>query len=301
MVTQKPHTGAKARRIVAGVVVSALALTASCSSDDSTTSSRRSSTTTTSATTTSTTSTAVTLPSGAQYVALGTSYAAGQSIANQLETCGRSDHNYPHLLAAEMGLDLVDVTCGAASTIHLIDTPQGDAPPQLNAVTADTALITVTTGGNDVAYSPTAIACGDPANVCTVDQQQLDASFDALEERFTTLFRELQAKAPEATIVLVPYVRLVFDPACPELSFTPEEADLVQSIAERLHDLTLAAGEAAEVRIADPWAEEGDHGPCATGPAKWVDGKTSTTGFMYHPTAAGHVAMARLVEAALSR
>ena len=243
----------------------------------------------------------MTFPSGAQYVALGTSYAAGQSIAKQLETCGRSDHNYPHLLAAEMGLDLVDVTCGAASTIHLIDTPQGDAPPQLTAVTADTALITVTTGGNDVAYSPTAIACGDPANVCTVDQQQLDASFEALEERFTTLFRELQAKAPEATIVLVPYVRLVFDPACPELSFTPEEADLVQSIAERLHDLTLAAGEAAEVRIADPWAEAGDHGPCASGPAKWVDGRTSTTGFMYHPTAAGHVAMARLVEDALSR
>ena len=214
MVTRNLHTGAKARRIVAGVVVSALALTASCSSDDST-SSPRSSTTTTSSTTTSTTSTAVTFPSGAQYVALGTSYAAGQSIANQLETCGRSDHNYPHLLAAELGLDLVDVTCGAASTIHLIDTPQGDAPPQLTAVTEDTALITVTTGGNDVAYSPTAIACGDPANVCTVDQQQLDASFEALEERFTTLFRELQAKAPEATIVLVPYVRLVFDPALP--------------------------------------------------------------------------------------
>jgi hypothetical protein len=55
------------------------------------------------------------------------------------------------------------------------------------------------------------------------------------------------------------------------------------------------------VRIADPWGVTGDHGPCASGPDKWVDGRTSTTGFMYHPTAAGHVAMARLVEDALSR
>lgn len=263
----------RSSRLLAAVVVAALALTVSCSSDDSTTSSPKSSTTTTSTSSTPTTSTGVTFPQGAQYVALGTSYAAGQSIANQLETCGRSDHNYPHLLAAEMGLDLVDVTCGAASTTHLIDTPQGDVPPQLTAVTEDTALITVTTGGNDVAYSPTAIACGDPANVCSVDEQRLDASFAELQDRFTTLFSELQAKAPEATIVLVPYVRLVFDRACPELSFTPEEADLVQSIAERLHDLTLDAGEAAGVRIADRWGRQGITVPARADPTSgWTGG-----------------------------
>ena len=39
----------------------------------------------------------------------------------------------------------------------------------------------------------------------------------------------------------------------------------------------------------------GDHGPCAGPEDAWVDGHTATTGFMYHPTAAGHEAMARLV------
>jgi lysophospholipase L1-like esterase len=274
-----------------------LVLTVACSDDDPESAPPESSASTTSTTTTTTEpSTAVTFEPGAKYVALGTSYAAGQGVEKQLETCGRSDHNYPHLLAAELGLDLVDVTCGAASTEHLVDTPQGDIPPQITAVTPDTQLITVTVGGNDVAYSPTAIACGDPANVCAVDQEKLDAAFTGLRTELATLFGDLEAAAPDATIVLVPYVRLVFDAACAELSFTPAEAELVQSIGERLHELSLEVADDAGLRVADPWAEAGDHGPCATGPDKWVDGRISTTGFMYHPTAEGHVAMARLVD-----
>jgi hypothetical protein len=202
-------------------------------------------------------------------------------------------------VAADLGVDLIDVTCGAASTEHLIDTEQGTAkgnvPPQIDAVTEDTALITVTTGGNDVLYSPTAIVCGDPANVCTRDEAELDSQFTGLRGELTTLFRALHEKASDATIVLVPYVRLVFDEPCPALSFTPEESDLVQSIAVRLHDLSLEVAEAEDVRVADPWAEPGDHGPCAGPEDAWVDGRTATTGFMYHPTAAGHEAMARLV------
>ena len=65
---------------------------------------------------------------------------------------GRSGNNYAHLVAAELGLDLVDVSYSGATTAHLLDTRQDDAPPQLDALTPDTALVTITCGGNDLEY-----------------------------------------------------------------------------------------------------------------------------------------------------
>src|SRR5690242_15728404 len=48
---------------------------------------------------------------GRRYVALGSSFAAGPGIPAQLGgLCARSDHNYPHLLAARLHLDVDDVS-----------------------------------------------------------------------------------------------------------------------------------------------------------------------------------------------
>jgi hypothetical protein len=43
---------------------------------------------------------------GSKYVALGSSFAAGPGIAAQLGTCGRSDHSYSQLVAAELDLPI---------------------------------------------------------------------------------------------------------------------------------------------------------------------------------------------------
>jgi hypothetical protein len=51
---------------------------------------------------------------GDRYVALGSSIASGYGIANQSTFCGRSDRDYGQLVAAKLGLNLTDVSCGAA-------------------------------------------------------------------------------------------------------------------------------------------------------------------------------------------
>ena len=66
----------------------------------------------------------------------------------QSTSCGRSDRNYPNLIAAQFELTLTDVTCGAATIPNVVDTAQGDNPPQLQALSATTDLVTVTVGGN---------------------------------------------------------------------------------------------------------------------------------------------------------
>jgi lysophospholipase L1-like esterase len=232
---------------------------------------------------------------------MGSSYAAGFGIQPQVPgagSCGRSELDYPHLVAARLHLDLNDVSCGGAVTANALDTPQDSAPPQIDAVTAKTRLVTMTIGGNDVNYVGTAIECGQPNSTCvaTANPAQTDAAFQALPHSLTDLIQAVRAIAPSAVIVLVTYVRLVPPTACPALHYTPASTRLVASMGARLERVFVAVAKADHVRIVDPYTIGAEHGPCAEGANKWVAGFIATNGFEYHPTVAGHQEMAHLVE-----
>src|SRR5207245_782059 len=127
--------------------------------------------------------------------ALGSSIASGFGISVQSTSCGRSNRNYPNLVAARFELKLVDVTCGSAAIRHLLDEPEGDNPPQIEAVTRDTKLVTVTVGGNDIGYNATAVGCGDPTGVCT-GPADLDAKLATTREDLKRLISRIRAAAP---------------------------------------------------------------------------------------------------------
>src|SRR3982751_238342 len=94
------------------------------------------------------------IPQGATYVALGSSFAAGPGIAAQAADspgrCGQSAENYARQVARALKLKLVDRSCGGATTADILGTGPLGLPPQIDGLTADTALVTVTVGGNDV-------------------------------------------------------------------------------------------------------------------------------------------------------
>jgi lysophospholipase L1-like esterase len=244
------------------------------------------------------------MPPGSQYVAMGSSYAAGFLIRPQepvRSTCGRSLIDYPHLVAAKLRLSLSDVSCGGAVTANALNTPQGSAPPQIDAVTPNTRLVTMTIGGNDVNYVGTAIECGLSSSTCTAmaNPAQTDAAFQALPNSLTKLIQAVRAKAPSAIIVLVTYPRLVPPTSCPALHYPPAAARLVGSMGTRLEQVFVRVAKAEHVRLADPYVLGATHGPCAQGTNKWVAGLVASNGFEYHPTSAGHQEMAHLVEQAL--
>jgi lysophospholipase L1-like esterase len=232
---------------------------------------------------------------------MGSSYAAGFGIQPQepgAGNCGRSELDYPHLVATRLHLELDDVSCGGAVTANALDTPQGSAPPQIDAVTAKTRLVTMTIGGNDVNYVGTAIECGQPNSTCvaTANPAQVDAAFQALPRSLTELIQAVRAKAPSAIIVLVTYPRLVPPTACPALHYTPAATRLVASMGARLERTFVTVAKADHVRLVDPYVIGSTHGPCVKGANKWVAGLVATNGFEYHPTVAGHQEMAHLVE-----
>jgi lysophospholipase L1-like esterase len=250
------------------------------------------------ATAPSTSKQAVKLKQGDVYVSLGSSLASGFGIANQSTPCGRSDKSYGPLVAAKYGLHLVDVSCGAAAVPNVLDTPQGTNPPQIDAVPADAKLITIGLGGNDIGYNGTALGCGDPATVCSTPPN-LAADSAALPGKLDAMLMAVKAKAPDATIVVVTYPREFPRKNCPALSLTDEELALLQQMGATVEKALVAAAKKADVRIADPYAQRGDHTACAPESKRWTAGKEVTDGFAYHPTALGHVEMAALIGKAL--
>ena len=91
-----------------------------------------------------------------KYVALGDSYTSAPLVPlpDLLSLgCLRSINNYPKQLAAQLQVTaFADVSCGGADTTNMTQpqsTPLGTFPPQFDALTADTDLVTVGIGGND--------------------------------------------------------------------------------------------------------------------------------------------------------
>ncbi len=160
----------------------------------------------------------------------------------------------------------------------------------------------MTIGGNDVNYVATAIECGLPNFNCVTaaNTTQIDAAFKALPNSLSQLIQAIRAKAPKVTIVLVTYLRLVPPSPCAALGYTPAATRLIASIGTRLEHVFVGVAKADHIRLVDPYAIGATHGPCAKGGQKWIAGLTPTNGFEYHPTAAGHRQMAKMVEQGLS-
>ena len=74
-------------------------------------------------------------PAGAHYVAMGSSFAAGPGVGTPAETptdrCSRSAANYAQQLARKRNLHLTDVSCGGATTAHVLG-PWNELPAQVD-------------------------------------------------------------------------------------------------------------------------------------------------------------------------
>lgn len=92
-------------------------------------------------------------------VSLGSSFAAGPLIPPVADAdAGRSGRNYPALVAAGLGAELVDLTVSGATTATILDEPQTTFtgkvyPPQIDGVPREADVVTVTAGGNDLEYT----------------------------------------------------------------------------------------------------------------------------------------------------
>jgi lysophospholipase L1-like esterase len=232
------------------------------------------------------------------YVALGDSYTAAPYVylTDVAGGCLRSNGNYPALLAKQLPVTrLVDVSCSAATTSDLTRpqrTFDGRRPPQLDALTRDTRLVTLGIGGNDfglfgslssgcplvgpeggsVTNAPDGPRCGQ------VDLAAATSDIRGIRRLLTGALDRVHRRAPKATVVLVGYPRITSTSgSCPRLlPVSRADAVVIDRLTHRLSDAMRSAAKASGSRFVDMYAASDGHDVCA-GRAAWVNGVRTDT------------------------
>jgi len=249
----------------------------------------------------------LTLGPGARYVSMGSSFAAGPGVSNPADTsadrCRRSIDNYAHQFARRRQLALVDVACSGATTAHVLGR-WNELAPQIAAVTPDTALVTVTVGGNDVGLvrSLMAYSCAaqpmppleTPGGTCPSPALPHESDWRALEASLDGIASAVRSRAPGARLVFVQYTQML--PArgsCPVIPIRPADVAVLKGVQHRLALVTARVAWRWHAAIVDPRETGVPHDPCAAIP--WANGFPVTGGpafFPFHPNLAGMTAIA---------
>lgn len=238
------------------------------------------------------------------YVALGDSFSAGPFIGTMRTDptgCARSKDNYPAFLADWLDVaTYTDVTCSAATTSDLYERMRmfdgNTTRPQLDAVSADTDLVTLGIGGNDFGIYDSLIRCQDGAlSACPV--ADLEASAGKVAGRVEQAVRRILRIAPEANVYVVGYPDILpTEGTCAAVGASPEVLGPVTDVAGLLNDSLQEGAEAAGASYVDLEAVSEGHDVCAKGRA-WVNGPRFRAGIAapFHPKINGMRAVAATV------
>lgn len=236
------------------------------------------------------------------YVALGDSAASGPLIPNQILPqlgCFRSDRNYAHLAAAELGAELRDVTCSGADVKDMYEsqrTDLGTVPPQLDALGQDTTLVTVQIGANDLGLTDFIEDClsllpGDPCN----DEYQENGrdtwrdATDALRPRLDRLIDDIRQRAPRARVFVVGYATYAPVNGCwPKVPILKVDANYIRATLAYFNQALADQAAARGVGFVDLRTPSEGHDPCKSPGTRWIEPYVPTSAATpFHPNGLG--------------
>jgi lysophospholipase L1-like esterase len=257
--------------------------------------------------------------SAAQIVGLGDSYAAGPLIPNQSLNplgCLRSDHNYVHLTASQLGRSLTDVSCSGATTADMTaaqDVTPGPAnPPQLNAVTAATQTVTLTIGGNDIGFTSIIENCAAPTPFGHPCQDQYDsggvdqlaARINATAPKVAAVIQGIHTRAPSARVLVLGYEPILPETGSgcwPQVPLAWADVPYLRATEQRLNTMLRNTAIANSARYVDVYAPSIGHDACKSSSTRWVEPLIpGNTAAPFHPNARGMAGITPTVAAAVT-
>lgn len=223
------------------------------------------------------------------YVALGDSYTSGTGAPPyQNLGCLRSSRSYAPLWASSHAVSsFTFAACGGATTSDVRNN-------QLGALNADTDLVTITIGGNDIGFAEVMVTCTLLGNASCLDAIA-EATTEAntiLPDRLDATYAAIRAAAPNALVVVLGYPRLISPTgSCGVVTLSATKRTALNAGADML-DVVIAS----RVAAAGPGfvyqsaiAHFDGHGACGSSP--WIN-RFSLLQLVesYHPNAAGYSA-----------
>jgi lysophospholipase L1-like esterase len=242
------------------------------------------------------------------YVAMGDSAAAEPDVPKPAPPpgCQKSTNDYPSVLARRIKpTSFTDVTCSGATTDDITSraqqTPGGAVAPQIDAVGANTDLITITIGGNDVGLAADAAQCRadsldappcvDKFFVGGVDR--ISAAITARVPAWSAMIDTVRDRAPSARIVLVGYLIYIRPGGCfPQQPVLPQDATYFESKINELDDRQKQLAADKHVDFFDTRPLSVGHDMCAPPNERYVEGFVPThPAEPLHPNALGAAAI----------
>ncbi|GGJ89900.1 lipase [Streptomyces camponoticapitis] len=278
-----------------------------------------------------------------EWVALGDSYtagviqAAGETFEVPRDGCERTDQSYPQVIDRDLGplIELTNVSCGAATIDDITfnaqepigrhlppfsedpDYPFPPVPPQSEAVSPGTDVITVGVGGNSLGFGDILFTClqlgsgtGGVGTPCRDDlADNVPERLTQVSQKYDEMLATLQERAPHARIVTVGYPTIVPDDTSKcryndweqFASITPGDLDwLRDDVLEPLNKVVEKSAGDHDASFVNLYDSSRNHSVCDAG--RWVEGIFTRfpdqTAFV-HPNAKGHRNAADHVTSAL--
>ncbi|WP_156756642.1 SGNH/GDSL hydrolase family protein [Actinokineospora pegani] len=224
-------------------------------------------------------------PAAGKYVALGDSYASGTGAGSYGDSggCKRSANSYARLWAdANAPSAFSFAACSGAVTSDVLDN-------QLSAVTADTALVTISIGGNDAGFGTVMTNCnlGSDATCVAENAAAQDFARSTLPGRLDSVYSQIAARAPSARVVVLGYPRIYQLGGSCSIGLSETKRAAVNGSADALAEVVSARAAAHGFTFVDGRTAFSGHEICASGD-RWLNSVTYPVDESYHPNAAGH-------------
>jgi len=256
--------------------------------------------------------------SAADWVGLGDSYAAGPLIPNQqLDPLGclRSDHNFAHLAAAQLGQSLRDVSCSGATTDDMTqaqDVTAGPNPPQFDALSGATRTVTLQIGGNDIGFVEIIENCASPSPFGHPCQDKYVVNgHDTLADRIAAAapkvaaaIQGIHARSPQARVFVVNYAAILPESGSgcwPTVPLAWADVPYLRGVEKGLNAMLAQQAAANGATLVDDYTASIGHDACKPSSTKWVEPLVPThAAAPFHPNARGEAGVAGVVAAAVA-
>ncbi|WP_026122265.1 SGNH/GDSL hydrolase family protein [Nocardiopsis halotolerans] len=244
------------------------------------------------------------------YVSLGDSFVAGPLIREErvntrmpLLGCLRTSNNYPTMLAERLGVaEFTDASCSGAVINDLYEPQFSDTPPQFDALTSETDLVTVGISGNDFGFSEVLLECakqslsnpiGDPCADHYGDE--LDQRIENLRPEVSQVYADIAERSPNATVLAVGYLQILPERwGCwPSTPIAVGDVPFLDRAQTALNAMIEEEAEAQGAVFVD--VLERGHDVCQPNDTRWVEGLIPENGAPVHPNYLGMEATADFV------